>query len=602
MNATSTYIQENTSLLGRRWMLRDVSDYKHVHTIDGPTRIQGEIAFARGCGPEMLPGLMDPSLARHMPDPFILIDMERAAKRMAKAIVNNEIILVFGDYDVDGATSTAILSKFLKMARAKYVVTHVPDRDNGYGFGDANCDEAMNVFPGLIVLLDCGTQNHTTIARAQSIGIDLVVIDHHQPSSTLPNAHAIVNPHRHDETEEGQALRNLCTAGLAFMFITAVNRELRNQGWYENEKPPHIASVLDLVALGTVCDVMKLTGLNRSFVSIGLKHLDKRENLGLQALASVAGVKDGATATALGFHLGPRINAGGRIGKARLGADLLASEDPAFCTEIANELNRLNHERRDIENAVLQEAIEQINPNDDVIIVAKEGWHHGVIGIVAGRIKETYNRPTIVIGIDENGVGKGSGRSINGVDLGRAIMDAVIDEKLVGGGGHVMACGLTIDPARIADFREYMNQKVGDEASKARHENATLFDSIVYTSDLTPGFVEELDQLGPYGQGWPKPRFILGPCRVAGINELKGGHVKFQIIDDNGTIDAMAFRAAENGVLDLLTSGDKLLIAGQVELNTFRGFTNLQFMVDDIMPFTKSPANTPSATESQISF
>lgn len=588
MSTAATFIENQTSALGRRWKLRDISGYEHPATFDGPTRVQGEIAFSRGCGPEMLPGLMNPALVEHMPDPCVMIGMERAAKRLAQAIVNNETILIFGDYDVDGATSTAILSRFLKMARASCVITHVPDREHGYGFGDDNCEKAIEEFPDLIVLLDCGTQNHTSIAKAQMVGIDVLVVDHHQPSETLPPAHAIVNPHRHDETEEGQALRNLCTAGLAFMLVTAVNRELRLAKWYENYQAPHLVSLLDLVALGTVCDVMPLRGLNRSFVTLGLRQLAKRENLGIQALASIAGVKDGATATTLGFHLGPRINAGGRIGQARLGADLLSSADQEFCTEIAAHLNQLNHERRDIENAVLQEATEQVSPEDDIIVVAKEGWHHGVIGIVAGRLKETFNRPTIVIGIDENGVGKGSGRSIVGVDLGRAVMDAVIDKKLIGGGGHIMACGLSIDPEQIDDFRSYMNDKIGGSASKARQENATSFDSILFTSDITAGFVEEIEQLGPYGQGWPKPRFILGPCSVSSINELKGGHVKFKIIDDNGSIDAMAFRAVENGFLDLLTSGEKLLIGGQADLNTFRGMTNLQFMVDDIMRCRKS--------------
>lgn len=587
MTTAASYLETSTSALGRRWLLRDTTEYIHNNTIDGPTRIQGEIAFARGCGAEMLPGLLNPSLSVHMPDPSVLIDMQAAATRLAAAIRENQTILIFGDYDVDGATSTAIVQKFLKMARAQHVITHVPDRDNGYGFGQPNCESALAEFPDLIVLLDCGTQNHDTISSAQGFGTDVIVIDHHQPSDTLPAAHAIVNPHRHDETTEGQALRNLCTAGLAFMLVTAVNRELRQAGWYEGAQQPRLASLLDLVALGTVCDVMKLTGLNRSFVSLGLKQLNRRENAGLQALATVAGVKDGATATALGFHLGPRINAGGRIGKARLGADLLASDDPAFCAEIAAELNKLNHERRDIENAVFLEAIDQVNPSDDIIIVANEGWHHGVIGIVAGRLKETYNRPTIVIGIDENGVGKGSGRSISGVDLGHAVMSAVQAQKLIAGGGHVMACGLTIDPQKIDDFRDFMNQTIGAASEKARLENATMFDSIVYTSDLTPGFVEEIEQMGPYGQGWPKPRFVLGPCKVASIKELNGGHLKMQLIDDNGTIDAMAFRAVDTGLSELLTSGEKLLVAGQAELNTFRGMTSMQFMVDDVMPIKK---------------
>lgn len=593
MNAKTSLIHGRTSALGRRWGIRDCSEHKYQDTIDGPTKIQSKIAFARGCGPEALPGLMNPALSVHMPNPSILTGMDHAAERLAKAITKNEVILAFGDYDVDGATSTAIIQRFLRMAGAQHVITQVPNREYGYGFSESAYEDAIAEFPDLIILLDCGTQNHLTIAKTHNVGIDTIVVDHHQPSDSLPFAHAIINPHRHDETPEGQELRHLCTAGLAFMLVVATNRTLREAGWYRDKQEPHLPALLDLVALGTVCDVMKLTGLNRSFVTLGLKRLDRRQNAGLQALAQVAGVKEGATATALGFHLGPRINAGGRIGKARLGADLLASDDPDYCSGIAEELNRLNHDRRDIENRVLQEAIELVDPEADIIIVAREGWHHGVIGIVAGRLKEIYNRPVIVIGIDDDGIGKGSGRSIAGVDLGRAIMNAVQADKLIAGGGHVMACGLTIDSAAIDSFRSFMQDQIGTAANEAREANASMFDDFVYTSDLTSGFVLELEQMGPYGQGWPKPRFILGPARVENIKELRGGHAKFQIIDDNGTIDGMAFRALENGLIDTIASGGRMLLAGQVEINTWQGQSRLQFMVEDIIPLDNpSPKTT----------
>lgn len=583
MTNNSLCLQGQTSVLGRRWELRDLSPYKHCHVPNGPSKLQGKIAFGRGVPTEGMEGLLDPSLARHMPNPSVMVDMDLASQRLARAIMADEMILVFGDYDVDGATSTAIIQRFLGMARAKNFTTHVPDRENGYGFGEANFANAAQEFPDVIILLDCGTQNHFTIEQANNLGIDVIVVDHHQPSETLPKALALVNPHRLDESDAGKELRNLCTAGLAFMLAAATNRDLRRASWYADYPTPNLSTLLDLVALGTVCDVMKLTGLNRSFVSLGLKRLDRRENEGLKALALVSGVKDGATATALGFHLGPRINAGGRIGQARLGADLLASDNPELCQTIATDLNRLNQERREIENQVLLEATALVNPDDQIIIVAKQGWHHGVIGIVAGRLKETYNRPVIVIGIDEDGVGKGSGRSIVGVDLGRAVMDAVKDGLLVGGGGHVMACGLSINPNSIDHFRAYMSEKLGAETSLARDANATMYDDFVFTSDLTEGFVEEIEQMGPYGQGWPKPKFILGPARAENLKELNGGHVKFQIIDGNGTIDGMAFRAGDNGLMEILQSDKPLLFSGQVEINTWRERVSLQFLVDDLM-------------------
>lgn len=576
-------LTDRLSALGRRWDIRNKDGYQHPGHLDGPTKLQGMIAYTRGVEPGDMPGLMDPSLSRHMPDPSVLTGMHRGADRLAKAVILNQSILIFGDYDVDGATSTAIMQRFLKAAGAETVITHVPDRETGYGFGRENCEAALDEWPDLIILLDCGTQNHDTIAEAKNFGIDVIVVDHHKPSATLPAAHALINPHREDETDPGKELRNLCTAGLAFMFAAATNRALRTEGWYKDRQPPNLGSLLDLVALGTVCDVMKLTGLNRSFVSLGLQRLNRRDNQGMKALADVAGVKDGATATALGFHLGPRINAGGRIGKARLGADLLSSDDPEYCSEVAAELNRLNHERQAIERQVLVEATEMVDPDASIIIVAGEGWHHGVIGIVAGRLKETFNRPVIVIGIDEHGVGKGSGRSITGVDLGQAVMDAVSDNILVGGGGHTMACGLTIDPSRLSEFKAYMAQKLSDDASAARNANATLLDDFVFTTDLTPGFVEEIEKMGPYGQGWPKPRFILGPARIDTLKEVGSGHAKFQIIDENGSIDAMAFRAAENGLTETLLDKRPKLFAGQVEINTWQGQTRMQFMVEDII-------------------
>ncbi|WP_162815007.1 single-stranded-DNA-specific exonuclease RecJ [Erythrobacter aureus] len=580
---TTSILENRTSALGRKWSLRDSTGFDYAPESDGPSRLQARVAHARGSSQEDLPGLMNPALKEHMPDPSVLTDMDKAAMRLASAVKHDEVILVFGDYDVDGATSTAIVQRYLASAKAKHVITHVPDRDNGYGFGDDNCAAAIAEKPGVIVLLDCGTQNHETIAKATGEGIDVIVVDHHQPSDTLPNALALVNPHRHDETEDGQKLRNLCTAGLAFMLAAAVNRDLRNAGFFSEGEAPNPSTLLDLVALGTVCDVMKLTGLNRSFVKLGLRRLERKENPGLCALARVSGVREGAGATALGFHLGPRINAGGRIGKARLGADLLASNDPDFCDQVADELNQLNADRRAIENQVLEEATSMVSDDDDIIVVGKEGWHHGVIGIVAGRLKETFNRPAIVIGIDENGIGKGSGRSISGVDLGKAIMDAVKSGHLVAGGGHVMACGLTIEPSKIDGLREHLNATLSAETAQAREQNSTQFDDFVYTSDLTPGFVNEIEQMGPYGQGWPKPRYILGPASIDRIHELKGGHVKFQIADDNGSIDAIAFRAADNGILEALQSGKKLLIAGQADINVWQGRTSMQFLVDDVM-------------------
>lgn len=576
-------IADRVSVLGRRWTLRDSSAYEHRDAVDGPTRIQGVIAHTRGCGPDALPGLMDPKLSRHLPDPSVLTGMDVACARLAAAVQNGEDILVFGDYDVDGATSTAIVQRYLRMAGHLNLHTLIPDREFGYGFGEDALEEAMKRMPDVVVLLDCGTQNNDTIASARALGTDVVVVDHHQPGHALPNANAVINPHRHDETEAGRALRNLCTAGLAFMLCVGLNRELRRLGRWKDRAEPNLPSLLDLVALGTVCDVMTLTGLNRSFVANGLRRLDQRANAGLAALAGVAGVKDGATVTAFGFHIGPRINAGGRIGKARLGADLLSSDDPQFAAEVAQQLNNLNQERQAIERAVQAEAAALVDPQDDVIVVAGHGWHEGVIGIVAGRLKEIYNRPVIVMAIRDDGVVKGSGRSIAGVDLGRAIMDAREAGILVAGGGHTMACGLTATPGRIDDLRAFLRDRIGRISSEARDSNATPADAALWTSDITHGFHDEVERMGPYGNGWPKPRFILGPGRALSVRVTGGGHAFFDFTDDNGSIKAKAWRAAEAGMLDAIESTDKIIVLGHVEIDTWNGRNAVNFIVEDLI-------------------
>lgn len=576
-------IEHRISLSGQRWALRDTSSYQHRAYQGGPTRIQGLLAHARGCPIDQIDGLLDPSLRRHMPDPSVLRDMDLASSTLADAIVKDKPILIFGDYDVDGATSTAIMERFLRMTGATRYRTLVPNRETGYGFGEDSFQEAMLSTPSLILLLDCGTQNHETIQSARSRGIDVVVIDHHKPGATLPDATALVNPHRLDESPDGQHLRNLCTAGLAFMLAVATNRDLRRLGRYQAQNQPDIASLLDLAALGTVCDVMKLTGLNRSFVKIGINKLNLGANLGLKALSQVAGIRQDATPTALGFHLGPRINAGGRVGEARIGADLLASEDWEICQKKARQLNDLNQERQAIELQVKEEALAQVDPEASVIVVAGNGWHHGVIGIVAGRIKEIHKKPTIVIGIDDDGIGKGSGRSINGIDLGQAIMDLRDEGYLKAGGGHAMACGITIEPAQIASFRDALIHKIGAASTVAREANADLFDDAIFTTDITSEMIGEIEQIGPYGNGWPKPSFILGPAKITSIRALKGGHYAFNIEDGNGSIEGICWRADEKGFTKLLTSGGELLLSGSFEINTFRDRNSPRMVVDDLM-------------------
>lgn len=583
------------SVTGRKWRLRDSSGYEHVDTVDGPTKIQGVLAHVRGCGRESLPGLLDSRLSLHMPDPSVLIDMDAAAARLAEVIERQEDLLVFGDYDVDGATSTAIVERYLKMAGHTSYRTVIPNREHGYGFGDAAFEDAVSGMPDVILLLDCGTQNADTIGRARDFGIDVVVIDHHKPGHGLPDANALVNPHREDQPEPGQAMRILCTAGLAFMLVAAVNRELRSRGRWRTAKEPNLSVLLDLVALGTVCDVMPLVGLNRAFVTNGLKRLDRRENVGLSALANVAGVKHGATVTSFGFHIGPRINAGGRVGTARLGADLLASDHETSCQTIAETLNTCNQERQALEKKAQAEALTMVREDDPVIVVWNPGWHEGVIGIVAGRLKEHFNRPVVVMAIREDGVVKGSGRSIDGVDLGTAIMAARDEGILVAGGGHTMACGLSAEVDKLETLREWLIARLKDDVAKARAAASTPADAALWTSDITYGFHDEIERMGPYGQGWPKPRFILGPAKATSVRATAGGHAFFDAVDDNGFVKAKAWRATESGMLKAIEGDEPVLFLGTIEIDTFRGVEEINFIVEDVMALDRTESGAHDA-------
>lgn len=586
---TTALLDGRRSETGKRWAMRDTSGYQHVDTIDGPTAIQGMIAHTRGIVPEQMLGLMEPTIGRHMPDPHVLIDMDRAARRLAAAVRRSESIVIFGDYDVDGATSTSIVQRYLRMAGHNDVLTIIPDRENGYGFGEAGVEEAISSLPDLVLLLDCGTHNHQGVDKLKAIGSDVVIVDHHKPGATIPKADALVNPHRVDQEGGGLELRGLCTAGLAFMLCVATNRELREAGRWKTMPEPVLPTLLDLVALGTVCDVMPLTGLNRAFVTAGLKRLDRRANPGLDALARQAGVKAGASVTSFGFHIGPRINAGGRVGKARLGADLLSSEDVDFCEATAVRLNELNQERQGLEKKAQAEAAEMINPDDDIIVIAGRGWHEGIIGIVAGRLKEIWNRPVIVMAIRPDGIVKGSGRSISGVDLGSAIMAAHGEGILDAGGGHTMACGLSTTEDRIQALREYLIRTIGEQSNLAREAAATHADAALWTSDITAGFHDEVETMGPYGQGWSKPRFILGPGRVSMLRTVKGGHAFFEFVDDNGAIKAKAWRAEETGLLPALEADDPILVLGTVEIDGWQGRNEVNFIVEDIIRLERGP-------------
>ena len=463
------------SVTGQSWRWRGGSPAG----ANGP--LIDDLLRARGCAQENLPRERAPTIREFMVDPSLFNDMERAAERIAAAVIAGETVTVFGDYDVDGATSAALLVRLLRdlgLAAGSYI----PDRlMEGYGPSGEALVKLSDNGATLVITVDCGAQAFSALEAARNVGLDVIVVDHHQCASTLPPAFALVNPNRLDEGPQAAAHGHLAAVGVAFLLGAALLRTLRERGWFAERSEPNLMNLLDLVALGTVADVAQIRGLNRAFVAQGLKVMARRGNIGLVALQTASGLERAPLAHDLGFALGPRINAGGRVGKSDLGVRLLTTLDPTEAAEIASELNHLNSERRAIEAAVQEEALAMLHAQSSrrIAVLAGRAWHPGVIGIVAGRIKEKTGLPSIVIAVDDNGVGKGSGRSIGGVDLGAAVLAAKDSGLLEAGGGHAMAAGLTIAESRIGAFTDFMEDRLMDEINRSTANRSLLVDLLV---------------------------------------------------------------------------------------------------------------------------
>ena len=544
-----------------------------------------QLLLARGCPPDALEAHRLPSIRSFMPDPSCFRDMDRAAERLADAVQAGEGIAIFGDYDVDGATSAALMVLILRDLGIE-ARPYIPDRLlEGYGpSGDALVRLAREGAT-LIVTVDCGAQAFDALAAARDEGVDVIVVDHHKCVSALPHAHAIVNPNRLDEGAEGASHGHLAAVGMAFLLAAALVRTLRGRGFFAARAEPRLLDLLDIVALGTVADVAQLRGLNRAFVAQGLKVMARGGNPGVAALVEASRLTRAPTCTDLGFALGPRINAGGRVGRADLGVRLLTTRDPEEARAIAAELDRLNEERRGIE-AVVQEAADAMTGSDRrVAVVSGIGWHAGVIGIVAGRLKERLGRPAIVIAIDDQGIGKGSGRSIAGVDLGAAVMAAREHGLLVAGGGHAMAAGLTIAADGIAAFADFLELRLADTVDRASANRALLLDAVIAPGGVNPALVEAFDVGGPYGMGWPAPRIATGPVRVIRADVVGNGHVRTVVAGDDGrSLKAMAFRHAETPLgRALLGAGPdrRLWLAGRAKVDDWNGRTSAELHVED---------------------
>lgn len=563
---------------------------------------------SRGFDAETASDFLSPTLKSLLPDPFHFLDMEKAASRIADAVIGGEKIAIFGDYDVDGATSSALLKRYLRECGNSPLI-YIPDRiDEGYGPNVEAMQHLASEGIKLCITVDCGTLSFEPIAAANANGMEVIVIDHHLGAEQLPEALAIVNPNRLDELSE---YRYLAAVGMCFMLAIAVNSKLRAAGWFSGVRdkglgisnefspltphlsPPHkepdLLSLLDIVALGTVCDVMPLTGLNRAFVSQGLKILRSRKNVGLAALADVAGIDAIPSTYHLGFVLGPRINAGGRVGKSDLGARLLSTENYDEAFKIAQELNHLNAERKTIEQLVLDDAIAQVekgNPEEAVIFASGEGWHPGVIGIVASRLKEKYNRPSAVIAIND-GIGKASARSVSGVDLGAAIFSASQQGILLKGGGHAMAAGFTVEATRISELHEFLCTRFAENANIFSTRKLKI-DGFLTVSALNIKLAKALSSLEPFGSGNYEPVFAITDAFLFKAEVIGEKHIRCMIGDaraggKGGTIKAMSFRSADTdfGRFLLSSSGKNLCFAGKIRINNWNGYENVEFLLED---------------------
>lgn len=587
------FLGVSNSATGRIW--RDRVDERGaaralamVQRFNLPEMLARVIA-GRGIALDAVADFLDPTIRKLMPDPFTVTQMEAAAKRIADAAERREQVAIFGDYDVDGATSAALLAWHLRHCGLDPAI-HIPDRIfEGYG---PNVDAIRALAAKgntLLVTVDCGTTSFEPLAEAKTLGMSVVVIDHHQANEELPDVDAVVNPNRLDDIS---GLGHLAAVGLVLITLVAVNRELRARGFWTPEKPePNLLDMLHHVALGTVADVAPLIGLNRAFVAKGLIALRRRDHVGHVALMDVARLNGPPEAWHLGFMLGPRINAGGRIGRADLGVRLLLEGDVSEAARIASELDRLNVERRVIEQAAEAqaeaEALASLGLEDkgSVIVTASEGWHPGVVGLVASRLKEKFARPSFAIALEPGGIGTGSGRSISGVDLGKAVRQAVADGLLMKGGGHAMAAGVTLRKEKLGEFRAFLEQRLAPDVAKSRNEKELFIDGAVTARGVTVDLVNTLNRAGPFGQGNPEPVIALPAHQLAYVDEVGQAHLRLRLkAADGAMVNAIAFRSIGQKLGNALQEyrGQQVHVAGSLTVDRWQGQERVQMRVIDV--------------------
>jgi single-stranded-DNA-specific exonuclease len=575
------------SVSGKNWIPKefnsdDINFFKTNYFID---EIVARLLSIRKIKKEEVKFFLEPTIKSILPNPFILKDMDKAIDRTLAAIMKKEKIGIFGDYDVDGATSTAILGQYFRALNIDFEI-HIPDRKTeGFGPNTKAFLEFITKGVSLIFTVDCGTLSFEPMDFAKNKNIDVIILDHHQSELKLPNAHSIVNPNRFDDRSE---LNYLCAAGVCFLFLIALNKKLRDQNWFVlnliNE--PNLIKILDLVSLGTVCDVVPLIGLNRAIVKQGLKVLSEKNNLGLKTMIELNNIESNISAYHLGYVLGPRINAGGRVGKSSHGANLLLNRNSQETFKLASELNNYNKERQILESELLNKIlnINYQHNSEPVILLHGEKWHEGIIGIIAARVKEKFNKPTIIISVSD-GVGKGSARSIYGFDIGSTIIGAVQAGLLIKGGGHKMAAGFTIDMKKIQEFKEFLFRKFKSININLEDKKKYYFDAQIAPSAVNIDFFEKINLLAPFGSGNLEPRFLIEDLKVVNSKIVGEKHIKSVLLgSDSSILKTISFNSVDTELSSYLLKKNtkNFNIVGKLSLNEWRGQKNVEFIIDDI--------------------
>ena len=575
------------SLSGKNWIYKKfdssyVDFLKENFFLD---EITAKLLSIRNINKDSIQSFLEPSIKNLIPNPNTLRDMEKTTLRILKAINEKQRIGIFGDYDVDGASSTALIGNYFKIIKQNFEI-YIPDRrSEGYGPSIKSFQNLIDKKVNLIITVDCGTMSFDAIDFANKNNVDVIVLDHHQSEINLPKAYSIINPNRFDDESK---LNYLCAAGVCFMTLISINSALRKQGWFlaNKIKEPNLLNFLDLVSLGTICDVVPLIGLNRAIVKQGLKVINSKKNLGLKTLIDLCKIETKASTYHLGYIIGPRINAGGRVGKCSHGANLLLNSNPKESFQIATELEQFNLDRKKLETDLLNVVLNTVNNdiNDPVLVLYGKNWHEGVIGIIASRIKEKFNKPTIIISLKDN-IGKASARSILGFDIGAVILAAIQNKILMKGGGHKMAGGFTIEENKIKRFKEFITKIFTKNIDKKLGKNDIYLDSLISASALNLDFYKKVEKLSPFGSGNPEPKFIIENVKVLKSLIVGKNHIKSILLSKDGSnVKSIAFNSYETDLGQFLLNNKKntFNIAGKLSLNEWRGEKNVEFIIDDI--------------------